>query len=75
MVQNLNYTNDAGVTRAIKTGASPLEINDGEFNGEKTALAGDPVSASAIRTRGRVGYVAGILKPKYDRNFATANRY
>jgi hypothetical protein len=74
MVLNLKHTTDAGVTRAIKTGASPLEINDGEYNGAKVPLASEPVSSFARRSNGRVNYIAGILKPKIDRNFSTAYR-
>jgi len=71
MVQVLGYTFDAGVSKNIKTGASPLEINDVR----KTALASDPVSQSALRTRGKVINVAGITGARTSSTKSVAYRY
>ena len=69
-IYTIGLTTDAGVSRNIKMGASPLEINDVN----KVALAGEAVSAHPIRTKNRVSKVAGVLKPKIDKNFSVANR-
>jgi hypothetical protein len=75
MVQNIAYSFDAGVARSIKTGASPLEINDGEFAGAKTALASDPVSSQVRRIKNKVNNIAGVTKSKVMKSFSTANKY
>ena len=68
MVYNIGLTNDAGVSRAIQTGASPLRISDNEFSVNKVALGSEPVSSSAKRTKNRTSVVAGVLRPKIDLN-------
>lgn len=73
MVYNIGLTTDAGVSRAIKTGASPLRISDNETI-EKIALASEPVSSSAKRTKNRAAYIAGVLRPKIDKNKSVAYR-
>jgi hypothetical protein len=70
MVQTLAYTFDAGVVKNVKTGASPLEINDVMHS----PLVSDPISPMAKRTRGKVTNVAGVTKPKIDSNLSVANR-
>lgn len=68
MVQNICLTTDAGVSRSIKTGASPLEINDIM----KTSLVSEPVSQSAIRTKNKVNNVAGVTGRRTDKNMSVA---
>ena len=70
MIQNISLTTDAGVSRAIKTNALSLEINDIK----KTALVSDPVSSSAVRTKNKVNNVAGITGRHTDKNLSVAYR-
>lgn len=70
-VSTIHLTNDAGVSRAIKTGASPLRISDNETI-EKVALASEPVSPVAKRTNNKITSVAGILRSKIDKNMSVA---
>jgi len=70
MIQTLGYTFDAGVVKSIKSGASPLEINDIK----RTPLCCDPVSQSALRTSGKVLNVAGVTTPKVEKNLSVAYR-
>jgi hypothetical protein len=72
-IVNIALTTDAGVTRAIKTGASPLRISDNETSAyRKNSLTSEPVSANAIRTKNRVSNIAGVLKAKVDANKSVA---
>lgn len=71
-VSNIKLTTDAGVSRSIKTGASPLRISDNEFSAEKHALASEPVSSYAVRTQNRVSVVSGVMRPKIDANKSIA---
>jgi hypothetical protein len=70
MVQTISLTTDAGVSRSIKTGASPLEMNDIM----RTPLISEAVSQNAIRTRNKVNNVAGITGRRTDKNMSVANR-
>jgi hypothetical protein len=70
MVQRLSYTCSAGVVKSVKSGASPLEINDIR----KTVLVADPIGASVIRTKGKVTNIAGVTRPILTKTFSKAYR-
>jgi hypothetical protein len=70
MVQTISLTTDAGVSRSIKTGASPLEINDIM----RTPLTGEGVSQHAIRTKNKVNNIAGVTGRHTDKNMSVAYR-
>jgi len=63
-----NYA--AGITKKVKTGDSPLEINDQR----KIDLSGDSVGASALRFKRKITTTAGISNPSLLKSPATANR-
>jgi hypothetical protein len=72
-ILNIGLTTDAGVTRSIMTGASPLRISDNETSATiKNPLTSEPVSTHAVRTKNRVSNIAGVLKAKVDSNKSIA---
>jgi hypothetical protein len=72
-IVNIALTTDAGVTRSIMTGASPLRISDNETSAyRKNSLASEPISSHAVRTKNRVSSIAGVLKAKVDSNKSIA---
>ena len=71
VVMNISLSTEAGVSKKIKTGDSPLRIYD-LFH---VANASEPIGSHVIRTKNKVDSVAGVLRGKVSRNFSIANRY
>jgi hypothetical protein len=62
----IQYSNDAGVSKAVKDAANSLRIYD-VFH---VPLAGDPISKHVIRIKNKVKVTAGVLQLKPTKNFS-----
>jgi hypothetical protein len=72
-VLNIALATEAGVSKKIKTGDSPLRIYDTlPFH---TVDAGEPKGASVIRTRNKVTSVAGVIRRNPTTTISHANPY
>ena len=71
MIFAQKLTSDAGILKSIKTGNTPLEINDVR----KVALVEEPKSVNVIRINQKVLFTTGVLNLKAQRTISNANRY
>lgn len=70
-ILNLSLATEAGVTKKVKTGDSPLRIYDNRHSVD----AAEAVGPNVIRTKNRIKSVAGVLRRDPVMTISKANPY